>query len=81
MKILFILTYYYPHWTGLTQYAKRLAEGLAKQGYRITVLTTQHELSLKTNERIAGVSVLRKPVLFRFSRTLISIAFLYAFIQ
>ena len=29
MKILSILSYYYPHWTGLTAYAKRLAEGLA----------------------------------------------------
>ena len=29
MKILMVLTYYHPHWTGLTAYAKRLAEGLA----------------------------------------------------
>ena len=30
MRILMVLTYYHPHWTGLTAYAKRLAEGLAR---------------------------------------------------
>jgi len=30
MKILTALTYYHPHWTGLTAYAQRIAEGLAR---------------------------------------------------
>jgi len=31
MKILTAITYYYPHWTGLTAYAQRLAEGLFRR--------------------------------------------------
>lgn len=72
MKLLFILTYYYPHWTGLTQYAKRLAEGLANRKYDVQVITSKHENNLKNEEIVNGVSVTRKPVLFRISRTSIS---------
>ena len=42
MKILTVLTYYHPHWTGLTANAKRIAEGLAARGHDVTVLTTRH---------------------------------------
>ena len=42
MKVLMVLTYYHPHWTGLTAYAKRLAEGLARRGHSVTVLTSRH---------------------------------------
>ena len=38
MKILVTLTYYHPHWTGLTAYAKRLAVGLAARGHRLTAI-------------------------------------------
>lgn len=79
MKILFILTYYYPHWTGLTKYAQRLAEGLASQGDRVSVLATKHDDSLKDREIIKKVEVIRKPILFRLSRTLISIKFILSF--
>lgn len=72
MKILFILTYYSPHWTGLTQHAKALAEGLVKLGHQVSVLTTQHEKHLPQEEQIQGVKVIRKPIWFRLSRTLIS---------
>lgn len=73
MKVLFILTYYYPYWTGLTQYAKRVAEGLSLKGFQVTVLTTKHANGLKDKEVLNGVKVIRKPVLFRLSRTLISL--------
>ena len=56
MKLLFILTYYYPYWTGLTQYAKRVAEGLAEQDFQVRVLTTQYDPTLKTEEVINKVS-------------------------
>lgn len=68
MKILIILTYYNPHWTGLTVYARRLAEGLARRGHDVTVLTSQHEKTLPLREMLNGVRIVRLPALFRLSR-------------
>ncbi len=39
MKILIGLTYYRPHYSGLTIYTERLARGLAELGHEVTVLT------------------------------------------
>jgi glycosyltransferase involved in cell wall biosynthesis len=63
-----VLTYYHPHWTGLTAYAKRLAEGLARRGHAVTVLTSRHIPTLPREEEIAGVRVVRLPVHGRLSR-------------
>jgi glycosyltransferase involved in cell wall biosynthesis/SAM-dependent methyltransferase len=71
MNILVTLTYYHPHWTGLTAYAKRLAEGLAARGHRVTVLTSQHNKDLPLDETIGGVRVVRVPSVARISRTVI----------
>lgn len=71
MKILFVLTYYRPHWTGLTQYAARLAEALAARGNRVSVLCSQHDRQLPLKEELAGVQVTRLPYLFRFLRSVI----------
>jgi glycosyltransferase involved in cell wall biosynthesis len=68
MKILLILTYYNPHWTGLTVFARRLAEGLARHGHEVTVLTSRHEKTLPLEETLNGVRVVRLPALFRMSR-------------
>lgn len=68
MKILMILTYYHPHWTGLTAYARRLAEGLARRGHPVTVLASRHDPELPREEVHNGVRVVRLPVLFRLSR-------------
>ncbi len=71
MKILVILTYYYPHWTGLTAYAKRLAEGFVARGHQVTVLTSRHDRSLPLYEELNGVRIVRLPPLFRLSRGVI----------
>jgi glycosyltransferase involved in cell wall biosynthesis len=68
MRILSVLTYYDPHWTGLTAYAQRLAEGLARRGHQVTVLTSRHAPELARAERLHGVQVVRLPVLTRLSR-------------
>lgn len=81
MKILFVLTYYYPHWTGLTQYAVRLAEGLARKKYSVRVVTTRHDSNLPLYERVHGVDVIRNPVLFRISRTLVSLSLLVSLLK
>ena len=72
MKLLAILTYYHPHWTGLTAYAKRLAEGLARRGHTVTVLTSRHSRELAGEETLAGVRIVRVPVLGRLSRGTVS---------
>jgi glycosyltransferase involved in cell wall biosynthesis/ubiquinone/menaquinone biosynthesis C-methylase UbiE len=68
LKILVTLTFYYPHWTGLTAYAKRIAEGLAARGHTVTVLTSQHSAELPREELINGVRVVRLPYAVQISR-------------
>lgn len=75
-RILFVLTYYRPHWTGLTRYAARLAEGLAKRNWRVRVICAQHDKELKKKEIINNVSVKRIPFLCRLSRTFLMPFFL-----
>jgi len=63
-----VLTYYYPHWTGLTAYAQREAEGLARRGHQVTVLTAQYKPELPRQDRHAGVDIVRLPTMGRLSR-------------
>jgi glycosyltransferase involved in cell wall biosynthesis len=78
MKILSILTYYHPHWTGLTAIAKWIDEGLAARGHRVTVLTTRHDPSLPHERDEGGVRVIRLRPLGRFSRAMVAPAFVPA---
>lgn len=75
MKILTVLTYYRPHTSGLTIYAERLARAFAKHGHRVTVMTTQYDPSLKNEETIDGVKVIRVPVAARVSKGVIAPTF------
>ena len=68
MKILFSLTYYYPHISGLTIYAQRLAEALAARGHQVTVLTSQHDPALPREDEHQGVRIVRVPVTFRIGK-------------
>lgn len=81
LKILVVLTYYSPHWTGLTAHAVRVAEGLAARGAQVTVLTVRHQPDLAREEIINGVRVIRLQPLSRFSRGMITPAFPYAAAQ
>ena len=72
MRILFLLTFYTPHWTGLTAYARRIAEGLARRGHQVSCLTTQHDPDLSLEEEINGVMVYRVPTAIQVSRSPIS---------
>ncbi|MFN2252430.1 MAG: glycosyltransferase, partial [Anaerolineae bacterium] len=75
MKILTVLTYYFPHWTGLTAHAVRVAEGLAERGHEVTVLTAQHDPSLPLEETVNGVRIVRLPTAGRFSRGMVAPGF------
>ncbi len=75
MKILFILTYYRPHVSGLTIYVERLAKALAGRGHRVTVLTSHYSPALPREEMLDGVRVVRVPVLFRFNKGVVMPSF------
>lgn len=75
IRVLTVLTYYEPHWTGLTAIAKRIATGLAERGHQITVLTTQHQAGLPHEEVLDGVRVVRLPTVGRVSRGLLAPSF------
>jgi len=68
MKILMALTYYYPHWTGLTAYAQRLAEGLVARGHQVTVVTSLFRDDLLAEDVHNGVRIVRLRSWFRLSR-------------
>lgn len=68
MKILFSLTYYRPHVSGLTIYVERLAEELVRRGHTVTVLTSRHEARLPVEEMRNGVRVVREPVAASISK-------------
>ncbi|NJP07999.1 MAG: glycosyltransferase family 4 protein [Chloroflexaceae bacterium] len=68
MRLLMTLTYYRPYTSGLTIYVQRLATALARRGHTVTILTSQYDPSLPTNEVIDGVRVVRAPVAARVSK-------------
>lgn len=71
MRILIALTYYRPHYSGLTIYSERLARALAARGHQVTVLTSQFDKQLPREEMVDGVRVIRMPVLMRLSKGVI----------
>jgi glycosyltransferase involved in cell wall biosynthesis len=75
VNVLVTLTYYHPHWTGLTVIARRLAEGLAARGHTVTVLASRHQQELPRREEINGVHVVRIPSVGRISRTAVMPSF------
>jgi glycosyltransferase involved in cell wall biosynthesis/SAM-dependent methyltransferase len=78
MKILAVLTFYHPHWTGLTAHAQQLAEGLARRGHAVSVLAYRHAAELSAEEWINGVRVVRVASLARLSRGMVGPAYLAA---
>ena len=55
MRILICLTYYRPHYSGLTIYTERLAKALANRGHHVSILTSRFNESLSTTEVSDGV--------------------------
>ncbi|HSQ25506.1 MAG TPA: glycosyltransferase family 4 protein [Anaerolineales bacterium] len=71
MKILIALTYYRPHYSGLTIYAEREARALVQRGHQVTILTSRFDKRLPSNEIRDGVQIVRLDVLFRISKGVI----------
>lgn len=69
-KILFNVSYYAPHLSGLTLCIQNLAESLAKneKEYHIRVLTTQFKKELPLTETKKNVTINRVPYVFKISK-------------
>jgi glycosyltransferase involved in cell wall biosynthesis len=72
MRILTALTYYRPHYSGLTIYAERLARALVSRGHQVTVLTSRYDPSLPPHEQRDGVQIIRPRVWLRISKGVIA---------
>jgi glycosyltransferase involved in cell wall biosynthesis len=71
MRILIALTYYRPHYSGLTIYTERVARALAERGHQVTVLTSRFDENLAPREDCNGVEVIRPKVWFHVSKGVI----------
>lgn len=71
MKVLIALTYYRPHFSGLTIYAERLARALVRAGHKVIVLTSRFDPALPGHEYRDGVEIFRPRVLMRLSKGVI----------
>lgn len=71
MRILIGLTYYRPHYSGLTIYTERLARTLARLGHQVTVLTSRYDPSLPEQEMRDGVHIIRPAVALHLSKGVI----------
>ncbi len=71
MHILIALTYYRPHYSGLTIHAEREALALVERGHRVTVLTSRFDDRLPAREVKHGVEIIRPRVVLRISKGVI----------
>jgi glycosyltransferase involved in cell wall biosynthesis len=71
MNILIALTYYRPHYSGLTIHAEREARALVARGHHVTVLTSRFDIKLPAHEVRDGVEIVRPRVLMHISKGVI----------
>jgi glycosyltransferase involved in cell wall biosynthesis len=71
MHVLIALTYYRPHYSGLTIHAEREARALVARGHQVTVLTSRFDPALSPYENIDGVEILRPKVWLHISKGVI----------
>ncbi len=71
MRILIALTYYRPHYSGLTIYTERQARALSARGHHVIILTSRFDPNLPAHEIINGIEIIRPRVLFRLSKGVI----------
>ncbi len=73
--------YYYPYISGLSEYCRRVSEELAKNGHKVTVVTSRHDRKLPRREKINGVRVIRCGYLFKVGKGLASPSFIMTAIK
>lgn len=80
-RILTVLNYYHPYVSGLSEYARLIAEGAASRGFSVTVLTGRHAAGLPESEVINGVSVVRANPLFFLHKGYVSLQLFTRFLK
>lgn len=73
-NLLIVVNYYDPYISGVSEYARSLAAAL-KNHFNVTVLTGQHQKSLKKKEEIEGYTVIRCSPAFFIDKGYISLNF------
>ena len=73
MKILFVLEHFYPYIGGTEKLFYVLTKALAKDGYKVTVVTTLFDKKLPAEEIDEGVKIIRVNCFNRFAFTLLSL--------
>lgn len=68
MKLLYALTYYTPHLSGLTRGVAPIVDHMDVHGAEVEVLTAWHDRSVPCDEHINGVRVTRVPVAMRIGK-------------
>lgn len=79
-SVLVVLNYYYPYISGVSEYARLLAEKFVLEGYDVTVIASNHA-GLALEENINGVKVIRTKVLFKISKGVISPEYIWKVIK
>ncbi len=74
-KILFIVNYYYPYISGVSEYVRLIAEELVKQNYDVTVLASNHD-KLDKMEILSGVKIIRTNIICKISKGTVSPEFI-----
>lgn len=75
MKILFVVNYYYPYISGLSEYVRTIAEEMTKRGNHCVVICSNHN-KLPEKEIINGVQVYRAPIICKISKGTVSPQFI-----
>jgi len=71
IRVFITLTYYRPHYSGLTIYVERLARALAQRGHWVTILTSRYDWHLPKFAVIDGVQIWRLNTWLRISKGVI----------
>ena len=67
-KILIVTNFYKPHISGVVTYISQIIEIFQKLNYSITILTTAHNKSLKKEEIINDIKIIRCNPTIKISR-------------
>ena len=79
-RLLLVTDFFYPHWTGISKSVYSLTKALA-ESLAITVLTVRFDKSLKRQEKIVNVSIVRSNYSLTVSRSKYSLAILWDFLR
>ncbi|MCB0568818.1 MAG: glycosyltransferase family 4 protein, partial [Phaeodactylibacter sp.] len=73
MSILFVLEHFYPYIGGAERLFWELATALAREGYRVGVVTTRFRKGLPEEEEVSGVKIYRVNCRNRYYFTMASL--------